>query len=314
MKIFFHVPRENWFVDRMGVEFMKKSRHDVVSEMSFQNVLDCDVVWLAASWCWKQIPIELLQRKKVLCTIHHEVPQKFDHARELEFKRRDEIVDAYHVPCEQTERFIEKYTKKPIHRVGYWCNDLLWPILNNLQCKLKNKIPTDKFVIGSFQRDTEGSDQTKPKLEKGPDLFCDYVAGFKKNGKDVHVLLSGWRRQYVMQRLSDMEIPYSYFELPALETLSELYSACDLYVVSSRYEGGPQAILECAQKKVPLVSTNVGMAPDIVHQNCIISFDVDGNAKQIVPDEQSVLFAFENVQKYLLLNHVKSYDDLLESM
>ena len=31
----------------------------------------------------------------------------------------------------------------------------------------------NKFIIGSFQRDTLGSDLISPKLEKGPDILAD---------------------------------------------------------------------------------------------------------------------------------------------
>ena len=60
-------------------------------------------------------------------------------------------------------------------------------------------IDDKKFVVGSFQRDTEGSDLKSPKLEKGPDLFCDYVE--KIADENTLVLLGGWRRQYIMNRL-----------------------------------------------------------------------------------------------------------------
>ena len=38
----------------------------------------------------------------------------------------------------------------------------------------------------------------------------------------------------------------------------------DLYLVTSRAEGGPKAILESMASGVPLISTKVGMASDII--------------------------------------------------
>lgn len=57
-----------------------------------------------------------------------------------------------------------------------------------------------------MQRDTEGSSIASgnflPKLEKGPDVFCDIVEMYNKtHSKDIHVVLAGWRRQYVIDRL-----------------------------------------------------------------------------------------------------------------
>ena len=59
------------------------------------------------------------------------------------------------------------------------------------------------------------------------------------------------------------EIPYKYFEMVSLSEINELYNILDIYIVSSRIEGGPQAIVECAISETPIVSTNVGIAPEI---------------------------------------------------
>ena len=37
--------------------------------------------------------------------------------------------------------------------------------------------------------------------------------------------------------------------------LNELYNVLDLYLVTSRIEGGPQALVECGQTKTPILST-----------------------------------------------------------
>ena len=125
MKIFCHIPREKWFCDRYGEEYQKFSSHSV----NF-NDPDSDLYWLLAGWCWRQIDPRLLALKKVICTIHHEVPWKFDKNRLTEFLERDAFIDAYHVPCQQTEDFIRKITKKPIIQISYWANQHLWKMLD----------------------------------------------------------------------------------------------------------------------------------------------------------------------------------------
>ena len=92
MKIFCHVPRENWIVDRMGSEFLQHSSHNVSLDRIEE---DTEIIWLLASWCWNQIPENILYEKKVVCTIHHEVPEKFDAARKANFLQRDRFVDQY---------------------------------------------------------------------------------------------------------------------------------------------------------------------------------------------------------------------------
>ena len=44
--------------------------------------------------------------------------------------------------------------------------------------------------------------------------------------------------------------------------LNELYNVLDLYLVTSRIEGGP-TLVECGQTKTPILSTNVGIADQI---------------------------------------------------
>ena len=253
MRVFCHVPRENWFGDRYGEEYYRVSGHDVS-----HTDLNCDIIWLLAGWCWQQIPPMHLKNKPVVCTVHHIVPEKFDEIAQRDFYLRDQFIDAYHVPCDQTRLFISKYTSKPIHKIGYWVDPNLWPIQDKKEMKSLFSLPKDKLIIGSFQRDTEGHDLKSPKLEKGPDKFCDYVEKIKDSGVEPFVLLNGWRRQYVINRLKSANIEYLYKELPSLSEVAKMYSACDLYVVGSRVEGGPQSILECAISKTPIVSTDMG--------------------------------------------------------
>ena len=56
--------------------------------------------------------------------------------------------------------------------------------------------------------------------------------------------------------------------------LNELYNVLNLYVVSSRYEGGPQSIVECAASRTPIVSTDVGIASQILSNESIYSDNI----------------------------------------
>ena len=48
-----------------------------------------------------------------------------------------------------------------------------------------------------------------------------------------------------------------------------LLSAADLFVISSHYEGGPYTLVEALQHRVPVVSTAVGVAVEILPENFI---------------------------------------------
>ncbi len=130
--------------------------------------------------------------------------------------------------------------------------------------RLKLALPKGKIVIGSFQKDGNGWGQgLTPKLVKGPDIFCDVVEELAKQ-LDVFILLTGPARGYVKQRLDKAGISYVHHFLDDPDAVAEYYKAIDLYIVSSRQEGGPKALLESMASGVPLISTKVGMAPDII--------------------------------------------------
>ena len=77
-------------------------------------------------------------------------------------------------------------------------------------------------------------------------------------------------------RLQKSGIPFSHCYLKNYLDIIDYYRALDLYIVSSRAEGGPKAILEAMACGVPLVTTNVGMANSIIRDG-INGFIVKGN-------------------------------------
>ena len=286
MKIFINNPQESWVVDRF-----RKEWYESYSEISTEDIFSADIVWIIAPWQWAQLPEQTLKEKKVVCTIHHLVPNKFDYHKLREFLYRDQFVDLYHVPSEKTRDQIQRLTSKPVFTNPFWVNQNLWVnIPEKEDIRREFNIDKDCYLIGSFQRDTEGSDLKSPKLEKGPDQFCDAVEEISKT-KNVEVLLAGWRRQYVINRLKAAGVRYHYFELPDFNVLNKLYNCLDLYVVASRYEGGPQAIFECATTKTPILSTDVGAAALILDSESIFK---PGEILKAKPNLQK---AYDNVEK-----------------
>lgn len=123
-------------------------------------------------------------------------------------------------------------------------------------------IPQDRFVIGSFQKDGVGwGEGLEPKLEKGPDIFVETVAKLKH--LNPLVFLTGPSRGYVMRELATRRIEYKHVYLKQFDELPSMYHALDIYLIASRVEGGPKALLESWASGVPVVSTHVGMVPDI---------------------------------------------------
>lgn len=185
-------------------------------------------------------------------------------------KAADKVVSLWHTSCSSTKKeLIEigipevKITTIPL---GVDREEFR-PVDKNDKARRRAElgIPDGAFVIGSFQKDGKGwGEGLEPKLIKGPDVFCDVLAQLKENGHMIFALLTGPARGYVKNRLEKAGIPYRHDFLASPNDVADYYKASDLYIITSREEGGPKSILESWASGVPLVSTKVGMAPDIV--------------------------------------------------
>ncbi len=126
-------------------------------------------------------------------------------------------------------------------------------------------LPASAFVVGSFQKDGVGwGEGLEPKLIKGPDVLVGALALARERVPELWALLTGPARGYVRGELERLGIPYRYELVRSREHLARVYHALDVYLVTSRQEGGPKAVLEAMSAGVPLVSTRVGQAQEIV--------------------------------------------------
>jgi glycosyltransferase involved in cell wall biosynthesis len=131
--------------------------------------------------------------------------------------------------------------------------------------RAKLGIPETATVIGSFQKDGVGWDEgNEPKLIKGPDVFLKVVEKLKNEMPNLWVLLSGPARGFVKNGLERLGVPYRHKYSDKYSDVSSFYDALDLYLITSREEGGPKACLEAMSKGVPLVTTAVGQCRDLV--------------------------------------------------
>jgi glycosyltransferase involved in cell wall biosynthesis len=126
-------------------------------------------------------------------------------------------------------------------------------------------LPQSAVIVGSFQKDGQGwGDGMQPKSVKGPDVFVGAVARLKEKVPEIFVLLTGPARGFVKAGLEKAGIPYKHFYFDDYSEIGAFYQALDLYIVASREEGGPKSILESMISGVPLVTTKVGQAIDLV--------------------------------------------------
>ena len=300
MKIFITKINESWIIDRVKKEFID------YTTFKFCNFIQtADVIWVIAPWSFSVEKIKKHKNKKIIYSIYHIEDRNVNNSEIKEILEVDKYIDYYHVISKETKKILEKLTDKPIYYLPFWVNQNIWYFISDkVPLRKKYNFKSDDFLIGSFQRDTEGSDMKSPKLVKGPDIFINIVKEISSFTPNLRVVLTGTRRSYVIEELQKLNIPYSYFEMADYKITNELYNTLDLYLVTSRLEGGPQALVECGQTKTPIISSNVGIAKEILSPESI--FDVN-DLKTFKNASSNVDYAYEKSSLLKIPDGIEGY-------
>ena len=284
-ELYYVVEDANWSIKNVGEVVTSKLKHIITSKITITHygIRNSIIHYGSINTFLGQDKIKLPHKSnKVIVTWFHVVP---DENRFNLIKEAVMYIDIWHTSCEVTQRKMINLgipkNKIVLIPLGVDLKHFK-PIELQDKNKLKNKlkIPSGKVVLGSFQKDGNGWDEgLLPKLIKGPDVFCDVVEKlFKKY--DLFVLLTGPARGYVKKRLDSANIPYMHEFFDNSNEVAEHFKAIDLYMVTSREEGGPKSILESMACGIPLISTRVGMAEDIIENEkngfLVDIEDVDG--------------------------------------
>ena len=152
---------------------------------------------------------------------------------------------------------------------------------SRLASRRRLELPSSAFVVGSLQKDGVGwGEGLEPKLIKGPDVLLAVAERLVRQLPELHVLLTGPARGYVKDGLERLGVPYRHVLLPDVDAVAQVFPALDACLVASRDEGGPRAVLESMATRVPLVTTRVGQAADLVRHGengwMVEPEDVDG--------------------------------------
>ena len=125
-------------------------------------------------------------------------------------------------------------------------------------------VPETAFVVGSLLKDGVGwGEGLQPKTIKGPDVLLRALELARPRIAELFVVLTGPARGFVRAGLERLGIPYLHRYAEPAE-LPRIYRSLDACLVASRQEGGPKAVLEAMASGVPIVTTRVGQAADLV--------------------------------------------------
>ena len=292
---------QKWICDTLKEEFSTYYNNIVTTDPK-----SADIIWYIAPWNYRHVPLPFrkqdewrafLKTKEIVCTIHHIDMDKFKKGEHKDmFNFMNIYATKYHVLCDSAYESVKNIiSNRPISKHSLWVNtDIFYHIPNKKKIRKKYDLDPNAFYVGSFQKDTEGKTTNTPKLSKGPDIFVNIVADMRKRNSRVEVILTGLRREYIITELEKKKIPYKYFNMVSLPEINELYNCLDLYLVSSRVEGGPRAIVEGGFCETPIISTDVGIATEFLPERSIYDMNSWKSYKNAVPD---VIQVRKNVEK-----------------
>lgn len=168
---------------------------------------------------------------------------------------------------------------------------LFQPVSPETKTRLRKKwgVPDGALCLGSFQKDGSGwGEGMDPKWIKGPEIFIEVCRRLAEK-YPVFCLLSGPSRGFMKAGLKEKGIPFKHVFLEDYKEVAELYQCLDLSIVTSREEGGPKSIMESMGVGVPVVSTRVGMAVDLIEPGKSGFLTAIDDVEALIQDSEKLL-------------------------
>ena len=168
----------------------------------------------------------------------------------------------------------------------------------------KFSIPEDKLILGSFVKDGVGFKKgLTPKRIKNPKMLINALKTMVEK-KKLFFVLSGPARGYVKKELKKIGVDFFHKNCVSQKELAELYKLVDATIINSDNEGGPYSLLESLASGVPVISTKVGMSPEIIKEN-INGYIIKINNHKMLAKKIRLLFDKKRLD-FLKLNSKKS--------
>jgi len=305
----------NWAINSVGLNIKREIdliSQDKIEILTNPSKITNKIVHFGSQYMWLNWGQHMSKENKFITSFFHGKPEDGDDVRKhidqflKSVPRLSKIITA--------STLIEKrlinwnIDKELISKIPLGVNTKIFlPAEKEYKLLVRKnlKIPKDALVIGSFQKDGIGwGDGMKPKFIKGPDIFVETLRILSKKGLPIYALITGPARGYVIELLKQNNIPYHHSYVSRAEDLVPFYQALDIYLITSREEGGPMGLLESMSCGIPVVTTNVGMASDVIINERIGSISLEINAYELAQKVENFL---ENLskEKSILKKHIR---------
>jgi glycosyltransferase involved in cell wall biosynthesis len=294
-KVFIHAENSGWVLTREAEEIKKILNKIKIKQTKIPLKQICYLP--DKYYAINQSKFHLLGNKQVF-DYFHGIPSISSQFHDLFNLLKSKIDNFEKIRVSNTlvkNFFIDEGLENKINMIPIGIDTKLFHLMSkekSNEFRIQNGIPLNSVIIGSFQKDGNGWENgNDPKLIKGPDIFIETLKSLKCSVKEIFVILTGPSRGFVKKGLEKLNIPYKHFYINDYQEIYKYYSMLDLYLITSREEGGPKALLESMACGIPLVSTPVGQSIDMIKN------DINGfMSTSWCPEELSDL-AFRAISK-----------------
>jgi glycosyltransferase involved in cell wall biosynthesis len=144
--------------------------------------------------------------------------------------------------------------------------------------RAKLGIPEHSFVVGFVGSKTSNYDEGR----KGLDVLHTVITAAGERIPNLHIsfLGLGWEEEVAALRGQGISANYVGF-IPESQ-LASFYSSIDVYLLTSRIEGGPCTVLEAMACETAVVTTRVGLVPEVIVDGETGFFAEVGDAKTLL--------------------------------
>jgi glycosyltransferase involved in cell wall biosynthesis len=179
--------------------------------------------------------------------------------------------------------FLDRITQKACTMFVPICNAIAQTFMENTGCPrgkivvINNGTETDKFDRAKFEgveRANLGLPADKVIVttlatlrdEKGHDFYIDTIEGLLKEFENIHFIWigKGPLESKLRNRIKSTGISNMITMLGFVEDIRPLLSCSDIFVLPSRTEGMPRAMMEAMSMSLPCVATNVGGVGEVL--------------------------------------------------
>lgn len=198
-------------------------------------------------------------------------------------------------------------------KVAYNASAIIYVTKHTLQKRYpaaKNVFFTNAsdVLINNFKTDIKNFPVTKPykilsigaleQMYKSPDVVLRSVEILNKNKKEYHLdwLGDGIFKQDMLKLAESLNISEQVSFLGSVDRkhVIDFLDASDVFVLASRTEGLPRAIIEAMSRGIPCIGTNVGGIPELVHKDLLV--DVNNSEDLAL----KISFLLSSKERYLM--------------